>query len=80
MKFFTTRLKLVEASFRVNPKYPNSEAEPGLIFFLRCTMNACDDGSEIDKFGLAQLPWRFGVTTCGTNIAHFNGQFRQKEF
>ncbi len=34
MKFFTTRLKLVEASFRVNPKYPNSEAEPGLIFIL----------------------------------------------
>jgi hypothetical protein len=34
MKTFTTRLKLVEASFRVNLKYLNSEAEPGLIFFL----------------------------------------------
>ena len=34
MKTFTTRLKLVEASFHVNLKYLNSEAEPGLILFL----------------------------------------------
>ncbi len=33
MKTFTTRLKLVEASFDVNLKYLKSEAEPDLTFF-----------------------------------------------